>query len=220
MKVLLVEDDKVLQKTLKKGLETKQYEVICASTYNQAILLLNDSIEFVILDIELPDGNGIQLCKEIKRISNVPIIFLTADNSQDTLIKALNSGGDDYMSKPFSIYELFARMESISRRIYKNEVIHYLDLTIDLDRYLVKKEDVITLTTIEYLLFTAFFKTQSKVLTRYALIEIVEKQTGNFIEDNSLTTYIKRIRKKLGKYNDHDYIETVRGIGYRLYEDK
>lgn len=220
MKILLVEDDQSLQKTLKRALETKEYNIICASTYNEAIELFNASIELIILDIELPDGDGISLCKEINRISTIPIIFLTADNRQETLIEGLNSGGDDYMTKPFSIYELFARIEALRRRVYKERIIHYLDLIIDLERYEIKREKIIPLTTIEYLIFSSFFKTKSKVLTRYALIEVVEAQTGHFIEDNSLTTYIKRIRKKLGKYNNHEYIETIRGIGYRLYENK
>jgi DNA-binding response OmpR family regulator len=220
-KILIVEDELDLQQSLKETLELKQYKVDVASSYIEAIHKINNTIDLVIIDIQLPDGNGIDLCKQIRLTLEIPILFLTANDNEDMLVKGLESGGDDYMTKPFSIKELYARISSLLRRVNtNNSIVRIGDLTIDLNRYEIKKNnELISLSQIDYEIFFMFIKNKNQVLTRNQLLETLEKNGSYDIEDNTLSVHIKRIREKIGLYNNKSYIETLRGIGYRINQE-
>lgn len=219
-KILLLEDDITLQNTLKKALEKEGYQVTCLEHCDHALAIFNPTFQLVILDIQLPDGSGIELCKQLRKSSTVPILFLTANSQEETLVEGLNAGGDDYMTKPFSIVELYARLKALLRRQASHNVT-LGELEIDTKQYAVLKHgQEITLTAIEYAILFAFIQHPSQVLTRAILLDIIEKQTKNVVEDNTLSVYVKRVRDKLGSYKGKPYIETIRGVGYRLYEDK
>lgn len=215
--ILIVEDDKEIQDVLKQFLEMKSYSVISVTSVKEALEKINDYIEVVIIDIQLPDGNGISLCQHIRQTSQVPILFLTARTDEDTIVEALRAGGDDYVKKPFHMKELLARIESVTRRVKKTaHIVKCGDLYIDIDQYLVKKNNqIIELSAIGYDILFLLIKYQGTVITREKMIEFIEDRTGNFIENNTVSVHMKRLREKLGTYEGKGYIETVRGIGYR-----
>ncbi|WP_082190027.1 response regulator transcription factor [Candidatus Stoquefichus sp. SB1] len=215
--ILIVEDDLGIQETLKDLLMMKGYQVQQAYTIKDVLKKELKSFELIIIDIQLPDGNGVTLCQQIRQISQVPILFLTARNDEETIVEALNAGGDDYITKPFRANELLARMQSISRRVIKNkEIIETDDLVIDMKKYQIfKNNEEIVLSAIGYEILFLMVQNQGIVVTRERLIEFIEERTGNYIEDNTVTVHMKRLREKLGTYQGRDYIETVRGIGYR-----
>ena len=214
--ILIVEDDEHIQISLKEVLETKGYHVIQAYHYQEAMDHVCDDIHLIILDIQLPGGNGIALCRQIRKKYHMPILYLTCRNDEDTIVEGLNAGGDDYVCKPFSINELYARITSVLRRINSQDIIISGDLKIDLLNYKVyKNNQEIILTSIGYQILFLLVTAQGRVITRNQLLEFIESKTGNFIEDNTLSVHIKRLREKIGVYQDRAYIETIRGIGYR-----
>lgn len=216
--ILVIEDDLILQRSLKELLEIKKYQVMTATTYQQAIYCFHKNIHLIIIDIQLPDGNGIDLCQYFRKQSDIPILFLTANQNEDMLVKGLESGGDDYMTKPFRIKEFYARIQALLRRSQKNQRILTLgDLTIDFQRYEIKKNNqLIQLAPIDYEIFFLLARNKNQVITRNQLISVLEKNGQYYIEDNTLSVHIKRIREKLGLYHQRSYIETLRGIGYRI----
>lgn len=219
--ILLVEDDFALAKSLKEALEIKGYCVSIASHYEIALQLFHhNAFHIFILDIQLPDGNGIELCKEIRHYSQAPILFLTANDNEEMLVDGLNSGGDDYMTKPFRIKELYARMNALLRRTQKQEeFIKIADLRVDLKRHEVYlKDEYIHLSAIDFEILKMFVTHPNQVLTRRQLLEAIE-QDEYYVEDNTLSVHVKRLRNKLGIYQGVSYIETVRGIGYRLSKE-
>lgn len=215
--ILIVEDDLEIQMILKEYLELKNYQVKQAYNIKEALNIMNSEIYLIIIDIQLPDGNGITLCNEIRTLYNTPIIFLTALLDEDTIVEALNNGGDDYIKKPFHMRELLARIESVSRRIKKNEEkLKIDDLYIDMDQYIVKKQNnIIELSSIGYEILFLLIRNRGRVVTRGRMIEFIEEKTGNFIEDNTVSVHIKRLREKIDNHDKESYIETIRGIGYR-----
>ena len=216
MKIILVEDDLTLQQTLSMALKMKNHDVTCISTVKAAKQIDYDFYDLAILDISLPDGNGIDICYFIREKYNIPIIFLTAHNHEDMIVKGLSAGADDYITKPFSLNVLYARIEVATRRVKKHVTIG--ELKIDSENYKVyKNNQLLDLTTLEYEILFTFIRHRGQVLTRDQLYDTVEKNTGNVIENNTLTVYMKRLRDKLGLYNGQYYIETIRGVGYRLY---
>ena len=155
--------------------------------------------------MSLPDGNGFELCDEIKRVCETPVIFLTALDDEDSIVKGFDLGAEDYITKPFSSRELLARIKRITKKLDKT--------MIDFDKKQVcKNGDPVVLTALEYRLFAMLAKNSGKVLTREQILERIWDLSGNYVEDNTLTVYIKRLRKKL----DTDMIKTVKGLGYRL----
>lgn len=219
--ILVVEDDQEIQDVLKQYLGIKGYHMKQVFNIKEALDVLNEDIELIIMDIQLPDGNGISLCQQIRQFSQVPIIFLTARLDEDSIVEALRCGGDDYIKKPFHMKELLARIECVSRRMKKERgVIKTGNLYIDMNQYIVKKDNnILELTAIGYVILFHLIKYQGVVMTRERLIELVEEKTGNFIEDNTISVHMKRLREKLGTYQGKSYIETVRGIGYRWRQD-
>lgn len=195
----------------------KGYQVQQAYHMKEALLLDKSHIDVMIIDIQLPDGNGITLCQQMRQQSQIPILFLTAKDDEQTIVEALNAGGDDYITKPFRANELLARLNCIMRRIEHNhDIIQTNDLSIDIRKYRVMKNNQeIVLSAIGYEILFLIVQNQGMVITRERMIEFIEEKTGNYIEDNTVSVHMKRLREKLGQYQQQEYIETVRGIGYR-----
>lgn len=216
MKIILIEDDLELQESLSMALSLKNHNVTVLGTVKEAKEIIYDDYDLAILDIQLPDGNGIDICYFIREKYDIPIIFLTAHNHEEMIVAGLKAGADDYITKPFSLNVLYARIDAATRRISKKYRIG--DLEIDSENYKVyKNKKPIEFTAIEYEILFMFIKHRGQVLTRDQLYDCIERHTGNVVENNTLSVYMKRIRDKLGTYNNHYYIETLRGVGYRLY---
>lgn len=216
-KILVVEDDELIQSSLKEALEIKGYQVIQATCVKQTWQYLDDSIDLMIMDIRLPDGNGITLCRQIREQFSMPLLFLTCQNDEDSIVEALNAGGDDYVCKPFGIKELYARIYSLLRRIPMNkDIIYTADLKIDTKQYKVfKNNQELDLGLVTYYILLCLVENHGVVITRNHLLDLVQQQTQHFVEDNTLSVHMKRLRNKLGTYQNQPYIETLRGVGYR-----
>lgn len=215
--ILLIEDDTNIANPLKEVLEKKDYRVQLAFQIQEATKLLNQYIDLIILDIQLPDGDGIDFCRQIRKQTTTPILFLSCLNNEETIVKGLNAGGDDYICKPFGIQELLARIQCILRRIPDKEGIYYIkDLMIDTTQKRVYKNHVeLEFSMMTYVLLEALIESHGRVLTRDYLLMLIEDTTKHDIEDNTLTVHMKRLRKVLGTYDNQTYIETLRGVGYR-----
>lgn len=213
MKVLLVEDNLSIAKGLIYALNQNEFEVSHALNVKEAeIKLKSEKYNIIILDIMLPDGNGFELYEKIKQNYFTPCIFLTAKDDENDIVKGLELGAEDYMTKPFSTRELIARMNKILLKGKSNK-IKVKDITLDLDKLVVSKnEEMINLTALEIKLLTLLFANRGKVIKREYIIEKIWDWTRNDVNDNTVSVYIKRIREKLGS----DIIITIKGIGYRV----
>lgn len=217
-KILLVEDDVTLGMGIEYTLKNEGFEVINKKSLKEARESLLDNINLILLDITLPDGNGFDFCKEIRKDLDTPIIFLTACDEEANIVLGLDLGGDDYLTKPIRIRELIARINAVLRRRKKkkldNRIIKFSDISINPLKCEVKKSgEKINLTSGEYKLLLYFGENIGQVISRKQLLENLWDIEGDFIEEKTLTVYIKRLREKLGEKN---YIETVRGLGYKL----
>lgn len=213
MKLLTVEDNLMILKGLKYYLESEGFIVDKATTYKEALdLILFNNYDLILLDISLPDGDGFNLAKEIKENYKIPIIFLTAKDDIDDICNGLLLASD-YIIKPFRNRELLSR---IKKALHLNDIIEFNNLKIDTNKKEIYKNNVeINLTSLEYKLFMSLLDNRNKVLSREFLLDKIERETGNFVNDNTLRVYIKRIREKL---NDENIIRTVKGIGYVIDE--
>lgn len=215
MNVLLIEDNDSIVSGLKYSLEQERYKVFSCTNVVDTIKFLEESkpVDIAIIDISLPDGNGFDLYKNYIKEKNIPSIFLTARDSEDDIVKGLELGIEDYMTKPFSTRELLAR---IKRNImkHKNEsVITIEGVSFDFDKMEVSKDgNVIPLTRLELKILHLLFSNLGKVVRRDYIIEKIWEWTRNDVNDNTVTVYMKRIREKLGV----DIIITIKGIGYRI----
>ena len=217
MKVLLVEDNKNISKALTYSLEKNKYEVLNAETITRAQDLLNqDKIDLIILDITLPDGNGFDLYKCIKEKYDISTIFLTAKDDEDNIVKGLELGAEDYITKPFSTRELLARINKIILRNKKKKKKKIKDITCDIDKMCIyKNNEKINFSSLELKIVMLLFTNLNKVISREYIIEKIWDWTGNDVYDNTVTVYMKRIRQKLGT----TIITTVKGVGYRIDEE-
>ena len=214
MQILLVEDDLDIRKALVYMLEKEKYKVFTASTKKQATSFLESmAFDLVILDVYLPDGNGFDLYEQIIHKKRMPTLFLTAKDEEDAIVKGLDLGAEDYMTKPFSSRELLARIKRIIARTKKNNKIQVKDITFDLDKMVVYKNNiVINLTSLELQILYLLFTNLNKVVTRNHIIDKIWDLTGNDVNDNTVTVYVKKKKKKL----DTNIILTIKGIGYRV----
>ena len=217
-KILLAEDNETIIMGLKYSLEQEGFQVISAKTAKESKEKLdNKSIDIVLLDVSLPDGNGFEICKEIKEKNDIPVIFLTAQDEETSVVLGLDLGADDYIVKPFRTRELISRIKSVLRRYGKkeeNNIIQYKNIKIDtISAKVYKNNKEIIFTSLEYRILLMLFTNQNKLITREQLLEKIWDIAGNFVNDNTLTVYIKRIREKL---EDDSIIKTVRGLGYRI----
>lgn len=215
MNVLLIEDNESIVSGLKYSLEQEKYKVFSCTNVADTIKFLeeNKQVDIAIIDISLPDGNGFDLYKNYIKGKNIPSIFLTARDSEDDVVKGLELGVEDYMTKPFSTRELLTR---IKRNImkHKNEAIITIEgISFDFDKMEVSKDGkVIPLTRLELMILQLLFTNLGKVVRREYIIEKIWEWTSNDVNDNTVTVYMKRIREKIGV----DIIITIKGIGYRI----
>lgn len=218
-KILLVEDNETIIMGLKYSLEQENFQIIPSKTKKEAEEILKiEKIDLVLLDVTLPDGNGFDICKIIKAKMDIPVIFLTAQDEETSVVIGLDLGADDYVVKPFRTKELISRINSVLRRydksIEKSNIIQYKDIKIDVNMAKVYKDnEEIIFTSLEYRILLMLFSNQNKLITREQLLDKIWDVAGNFVNDNTLTVYIKRIREKLG---NEEIIKTVRGLGYRI----
>ena len=222
MQVLLVEDDITLAMGIEYSLKNEGFTVFHAATVCNAKEKFNiEKIDMVLLDVTLPDGNGYELCKEFRNKSEVPIIFLTACDEEVNIVLGLDMGADDYLTKPVRVRELIARINAVARRRgLKDETakskLYFKDLVIYPLKYEVYKgTEKIMLTSVEYKLLLLLVENKGNVLTRKQLLEKLWDVEGDFIEEKTLTVYIKRLREKLMEEKENPYIETIRGVGYK-----
>lgn len=216
MQILLVEDNKSITKALTYNLEQNKYKVLSAETVAEAKKLLKtEKIDLIILDITLPDGNGFDLYKEIKKVG-ISTIFLTARDDENDIVEGLELGAEDYVTKPFSTRELLARINKILLRNKKKNIVKIQDITCDLDKMCVYRgEEKLIFSSLELKILMLLFTNLNKVITREYIIEKIWDWTGNDVYDNTVTVYMKRIRQKLGS----PIITTVKGVGYRIDEE-
>lgn len=215
MNVLLIEDNESIVSGLKYSLEQEKYKVFSCTNVEDTIKFLeeNKQVDIAIIDISLPDGNGFDLYQNYIKEKNIPSIFLTARDSEDDVVKGLELGVEDYMTKPFSTKELLARMKRNIMK-HKNEAIITIEgISFDFDKMEVSKDrKVIPLTRLELKILHLLFSNLGKVVRRDYIIEKIWEWTSNDVNDNTVTVYMKRIREKLGV----DIIITIKGIGYRI----
>lgn len=219
MNILLVEDNTTIIKGIKYSFEVNNYTVVAKSSVKEATNYLskNERVDLAILDIALPDGNGIRLYENEIKTRGIPAIFLTAKDDEETVVKGLNIGAEDYITKPFSIKELLARVNKILLRLNKHSIIQVKDISIDMDKMIVTKNgSKIELTSLELKLLHLLFLNVNKVVTRNTILDKIWEWTGNYVDDHTVTVYSKRIREKLGT----DIIVTIKGIGYRIDSEK
>ena len=214
MKILLVEDNEILAKGLIYSLEQKKYQVIhTLNVENTLKILKTEKIDLAILDVSLPDGNGFDLYKNNIKEKNISSIFLTAKDEEDNIVKGLELGAEDYITKPFSIKELMARINRIILRNKKNTIIQVKNIKFDMDKMVVYRDNEnVELTNLELKILNLLFLNLNKVVKRSEIIDKIWEWTGNDVNDNTVTVYLKRIREKIKT----DIIITIKGIGYRI----
>lgn len=215
MKILLVEDNKSIIKGLEYAFAQNGYSCEYCLSLDEAVRKAPFNYDAAVLDIMLPDGNGFDLFKKIRRYSDLPVIFLTAVDDEDSVVNGLELGADDYITKPFSTRELIARIKRVANKNSKKNIITVSGVTLDLDKSAVfENGKQLELTALEYKLLSLLMQNVGKVVTRELIFEKIWDVSGNFVNDNTLTVYIKRVRKKL----DADIIKTVKGMGYQVAE--
>lgn len=215
MQILLVEDNETIAKALSYTLEQQKYNVIHTTNVKETEKILAKGIDLIILDVTLPDGNGFELYKNAIKQLNIPTIFLTARDDEVDIVKGLELGAEDYITKPFGTKELLARIKKILLRQKKNTILTVQDISFDIDKMVVyKNNEPIELTSLELKILHMLFLNLNKVVKRDDIIEKIWEWTGNDVNDNTVTVYLKRIREKL----QTDIIITIKGIGYRIDE--
>lgn len=212
--ILIIEDNLDIARQIKTYLEKNNYQVTLAKNYYEALYKMNVDIDAALLDINLPDKDGEDLIEKLKD-KDIRVIVTTVKSDEDFIIKSLDHGADDYLTKPFSLAILRARIDAVLRTLPLNEdkTISYKDIKIDLDKKLLYyNEKEVEVTALEYEIILLFIKNPHRVYTRGQLLEMFWEDRDKFVRDNTLTSTIKRIREKL----DKKIITTVRGIGYRM----
>ena len=218
-KLLLVEDDPTLIRMLTSFLTTENFQITSVTGQKAAAESMEaDRPDLALVDISLAEGNGFAVCANAKELG-VPVIFLTASSDEFSVVTGLDMGADDYISKPFRPRELVSRIRSVLRRVGKRQSIIILgDLSVDTDKGTVTRDGKeVYLSALEYKLFLVFLNNRGQVLTRDKLLEEIWDSAGDYVGDNTLTVYIKRLREKIEPDPQNPvYIRTVRGLGYRL----
>ncbi|MDR2898690.1 MAG: response regulator transcription factor [Clostridiales bacterium] len=220
MRVLFLEDDYMIASGLTYALEQEGYQVFHQKDVQSALKLVRGTtLDLGILDLGLPDGSGFTVCRELN-MKNIPVIILTAADDEANTVRGLDMGADDYIAKPFRLKELLSRVNAVLRR-YEAKAPQYYDLGYNIQLYpqqaMVLKNGVkLNLTSLEYRLLLTLFEHKGQVLSRAQLLNQAWDTDGNFVEDNTLTVYIRRLREKLSDSTQPELIKTVRGMGYRL----
>lgn len=225
MKIFVLEDDSAIGMGLSYSLENEGYTVTLAKTVSDALNIIEkETFSLYILDLTLPDGSGYDVCKKIKEKGDLPVIFLTAYDDEVNVVMGFELGADDYISKPFRLKELLVRIKSVLRRYNKDSadgIIKIKELTINTNEAKVYKNGTeIILTAMEYRLLLILLNNRGTVLSRAKLLENIWDIDSAFVEDNTLTVYIKRLRDKIEEdIANPVYIKTVRGLGYVIEND-
>lgn len=211
MTIMLIEDNKAIAKGLAFSLENAGYETDICHCCEEAYLKIGGIYAVIILDISLPDGNGFELYRDIRRVNQAPVIFLTALDDEDSIVKGFDLGAEDYITKPFSTRELIARVKRLTRK--SESTVTVGAITLDLDKQTVFRDgEKVELTALEYRVCSLLMQNHGAVVTREMILERIWDIAGNYVNDNTLSVYIRRIRQKLGT----DQIKTVKGAGYRM----
>ncbi|MCM1286158.1 MAG: response regulator transcription factor [Acetobacter sp.] len=217
-KILLLEDDAFLRDGLYEMLEKEGYIVTCATTIKSAKeIVLADNFNLIIFDVMLPDGNGFDLCRDVRSSGiSTPILFLTACDDEIQIVRGLDSGADDYVTKPFKLLELMSRIRALIRRsssnisVYKNS-----DIVIDTNNFTVKRnEKNVFVTKTEFQILSCLMRNNGVIVSRSVLLQNIWDDNNNFIDDNTLSVHVSRLREKIGA----KHIVTIRGVGYRWEE--
>lgn len=225
MKIFVLEDDSAIGMGLSYSLENEGYSVTLAKSVSDAMKIIEkEQFALYILDLTLPDGSGYDVCRRIKESGDAPVIFLTAYDDEVNVVMGFELGADDYISKPFRLKELLVRIKSVLRRYNKESadgIIRIKELTINTNEAKVYKNgSEIILTAMEYRLLLILINNRGTVLSRSRLLENIWDIDSAFVEDNTLTVYIKRLRDKVEEdIANPVYIKTVRGLGYVIEND-
>ena len=222
-KILLVEDDGQIASYLGELLRAEGFDTQIAGSKKEAgECLLVQAFDLVLLDVSLPDGNGFSICAEIKREYEIPVIFLTASGDEYSVVAGLDMGADDYIAKPFRPRELISRIRSVLRRCKKEQrILNCGDLKVNVSSATVAKgEKELFLSALEYRLLLLLLQNKGQILTRNQLLEEIWDASGEYVNDNTLSVYMKRLREKIEeKPQSPRLLHTIRGIGYRM-EDR
>ena len=219
MQILLIEDNLTIIKGLTYTLKQNNYEVYACKNLLEAISYLKDNpkINLIILDVTLPDGNGFTFFTDNLKTLNIPTIFLTAKDEEDDIVRGLEIGAEDYLTKPFSTKELLARINKILLRQKHNSILKVGDISFDMNKMLVYKDTIkLELTPLELKLLHLLFLNLNKLVSRNTILYKIYEWTGNDVDSHTITVYFQRIRQKLGT----DIISTVKGLGYRIDYEK
>ena len=222
-KILLVEDDDQIASYLGELLRAEGFDTQIAGSKKEAgECLLAQDFDLVLLDVSLPDGNGFSICAEIKREYEIPVIFLTASGDEYSVVAGLDMGADDYIAKPFRPRELISRIRSVLRRCKKEQrILSCGDLRVNVSSATVTKgEKELFLSALEYRLLLLLLQNKGQILTRNQLLEEIWDASGEYVNDNTLSVYMKRLREKIEENPQSPrLLHTIRGIGYRM-EDR
>lgn len=225
MRILLVEDDNTIAAGLEYSLQQDQFATVLCHNAASAKRVIAEEIEqfaLCLFDLSLPDGSGYELCQLVKKRSDIPVIFLTALDDEVNVVMGLDMGADDYITKPFRIRELISRVKTVLRRYQKQTgakaSIEIENVRINtLEGKVYKDGNEVLLTALEYRLFLIFANHIEQVLSRNQLLEQIWDVAGDFVNDNTLTVYIKRLREKVEDNPQHPrIIKTLRGLGYKV----
>lgn len=219
-KILLVEDDRDIIKNLTSFLSSEGFSVDSVTGQRDAVLKMGEGVyDIVLLDVSLSDGNGFSTCRAIKSIADIPVIFLTASDDEFSVVTGFDVGGDDYVSKPFRPRELVSRIKNALRRAGKNGgTMEYMGITVDpASGTATKNGNDLFLSALEYRLLLVFFNNRGAVISRSRLLQEIWDIAGDFVNDNTLTVYIKRLRDKIEEDPQNpQIIKTLRGLGYKM----
>ena len=212
MKILLVEDDTALRGALEELLNREGYEVLKASNVRAALEAMNSEIDLAMLDVGLPDGDGVSLCRQWRNEGKeIPILFLTAKDEELDVVRGLDAGGNDYVTKPFRMQELLSRIRALLRRNQKDSIITRSGITLDKAKLQASRDgEMLMLTVTEYKILAKLISERS-IITRAALLDALWDVDSRFVDDNTLSVHVSRLREKVGS----SHIKTIRGVGYQ-----
>lgn len=218
-RILLIEDDRALNSGLTYDLEIENYKVYSAFTLGEGFLLLEENdIDLILLDGNLPDGDGFDFCRAVKAEGDIPIIFLTARDMDQDEMKGFDCGADDYITKPFKMPILHRRIQAALRKTgTKEERVQYNDgyLKVDFDKLTAMRgEEMLALTPTEYKILRLLIANSNQVMTKRILLEKIWDNSGNFVDEHAVAVNINRLRKKI-ESDGHEYIKTLYGMGYQ-----
>ena len=212
MKILLVEDDAALRSALEELLLREGYEVAKVSNVRSAVEAMNVEIDLAMLDVGLPDGDGVSLCRQWRSEGiQTPILFLTAKDEELDVVRGLDAGGNDYVTKPFRMQELLSRIRALLRRNQKDVTVSRSGITLDKSKLQASKDgDAMLLTVTEYKILAKLISERS-IITRAALLDALWDVDSRFVDDNTLSVHVSRLREKVGS----SHIKTIRGVGFQ-----